>query len=304
MTFSKKFLILVVGPTASGKTTLSVKLAKHLGTEIISADSRQFYKEIAIGTAAPEPSSLQHVPHHFVGHLSIFDEYNVAHFEQDVLAMLSKLFKITSVVIMSGGSGLYIDAVCKGIDKLPDSDPKLRKKLEDKFKTEGIEAIQFQLRHLDPEYYNLVDIKNPKRLMRAIEICLQSGEKYSDLRHNKPKKRAFEIIKVGLELPRKELFNRINRRADQMLIKGWVDEAKAVFPYCKLNALNTLGFKELFTYLEGKCSLDFALEKIKTNTRRYAKRQLTWFKKDKEIHWFKPTDTKEIISFVEKQMTK
>ncbi len=291
---SNKYLVVLAGPSASGKTFLAVQLAKHFNTEIISADSRQFYKEIPIGTAAPELEYLSAVKHHFIGNLSIFDYYNVSKYEKDVLQLLDTLYKTNDIVIMAGGSGLYIDAVCNGIDELPNPDLTLRLQLENDFKSKGIEALQLQLKILDPEYYFQVDLKNPKRLIRAIEVCLQTGKKYSELRLKRKRQRDFKCIKIGLELPRQELFRRINNRVDIMMDRGWIKEAEKVFDYRNLNALNTLGYKELFNYLEGKNRLEFTLEKIKTNTRRYAKRQLTWFKKDKSIKWFDPSDIEKI----------
>ena len=302
MNSSKKILLVIAGPTASGKTQLAIHLAKHFHTEILSADSRQFYKELPIGTAAPNKEELLTVKHHFVGHLSIFDRYNVSKYEKEVLQLLEQLWKKHHLVIMEGGSGLYINAVCHGIDELPDPDLSLRQQLEMELQTNGIVSLQKQLNSLDPIYYEYVDKKNPKRLMRAIEVCLQTGKKYSELRINKPQPREFRCIKIGLELPRAQLFERINHRADTMIKSGWIDEAKTVFPHRRLNALNTVGYKELFAWIEGKMSFDFAIEKIKTSTRRYSKRQMTWFKKEKEIHWFQPADRKEIIEFVNKSM--
>ncbi len=297
---TEKTLIVIAGPTASGKTAVAIEIARHFNTEIISADSRQFYKEIPIGTAAPDMDQLLQIKHHFVGHLSITDEYNVSNFEQDVLSLLNQKFTEHDVMIMAGGSGLYINAVCNGIDDLPDPDKKLREELNRKLDKEGIEALQQQLKVLDPEFYNQVDLQNPKRLMRAIEVCLQTGKKYSDLRKNSKAKRDFNILKVGLTLPREELFNRINRRTDIMLKNGWLEEAEKIYPYRHLNPLNTVGYKELFKYIDGEWSLEQAIEKIKTNTRRYAKRQLTWFKKDSEINWFSPADVESIINFIKK----
>ncbi len=293
-------LLVIAGPTASGKTGLAIALARHFNTEIISADSRQFYREIPIGTAAPTKEQLSRVPHHFVGNLSIADDYNVSQYEKEVLALLDEKFKENNLMLMTGGSGLYINAVCNGIDELPDSDPVLRDELNTIFQQKGIAALQEMLRQLDPEYYAQVDQNNPKRLLRAIEVCRQSGKKYSGLRKNKPVQRDFNILKIGLELPREILNQHINHRADEMLKNGWLEEAKTVFPYRHLNALNTVGFKELFTYLDGKWPLEQAIEKIKTNTRRYAKRQMTWFRKDTEIHWFTPNDKKNIILFIKK----
>ncbi len=290
-------LIVLLGPTASGKTDLAIALAQHFKTEIISADSRQFYKEIPIGTAAPNADQLALVKHHFVGHLSIQDNYNVFRFEQDVLKLLEKGFKSHDVFVMTGGSGLYIDAVCQGIDELPDPDIGLRNSLEKLFKEQGIEVLQQKLKELDPVYFQSVDLKNSKRLMRAIEVCLQTGKPYSQQRLNKGKERPFNIIKVGLDMPREILNQRINLRTDEMINAGWLNEAKAVFPLRDLNALNTVGYKELFSYFDGERTLEEALVKIKTNTRRYAKRQMTWFRKDKSIQWFEPGKVEEIVGF-------
>ncbi len=290
-------LIVLLGPTASGKTDLAIALAQHFKTEIISADSRQFYKEIPIGTATPNADQLALVKHHFVGHLSIQDNYNVFRFEQDVLKLLEKGFKSHDVFVITGGSGLYIDAVCQGIDELPDPDIGLRNSLEKLFKEQGIEVLQQKLKELDPVYFQSVDLKNSKRLMRAIEVCLQTGKPYSQQRLNKGKERPFNIIKVGLDMPREILNQRINLRTDEMINAGWLNEAKAVFPLRDLNALNTVGYKELFSYFDGERTLEEALVKIKTNTRRYAKRQMTWFRKDKSIQWFEPGKVEEIVGF-------
>ena len=286
MTNKKNTLIVLVGPTASGKTDLAIKLAEKLGTEIVSADSRQFYREIPIGTAAPDKEQLAAVPHHFIGHLSVTDDYNVSRFEQDVLRLLEEKFRHYRQMIMVGGSGLYIDAVCRGIDDLPDPDPEIRRKLNALFEREGIEALRTKLKELDPEYYEIVDLGNPKRLLRAIEVCMQTGATYTSLRRNEPKEREFNIVKIGLEMERSMLNERINRRTEMMFENGWLKEAEAVYPLKHLNALNTVGFKEIFAYFDGSMTLEEAKEKIKTNTRRFAKRQMTWFKKDKEIRWF------------------
>ena len=295
----KPTLLVIAGPTASGKTDIAIKLAKHFNTEIISADSRQFYKEIPLGTAAPTQSQLDEVKHHFVGNLSIFDDYNVSQYEKDVLKLLDDLFKKHNIVIMAGGSGLYIDAVCKGIDELPDPDPLLRKELNERFENEGIISLQKELETLDPEYFEVVDKKNPKRLMRAIEVCRQTGKKYSELRKNKPAPRNFDIIKTAIDIDRKTLFERIENRTDIMLENGWLEEAEAVYPFRHLNSLNTVGFKELFKYISGEWTLELATEKIKTNTRRYAKRQITWFKKDRDIIWVENGNINNIIKLTE-----
>lgn len=298
MNTAEKTLIVIVGPTASGKTALAIELAKKFKTKIISADSRQFFKEIPIGTAAPTKEQLKEVAHYFIGNLSITDNYNVSQFEKDALQLLDKEWKNQDQLIMVGGSGLYVNAVCKGIDDLPDPDKELRKKLNEYYERDGIEAIQLKLKELDPEYYKNVDINNPIRLLRAIEVCLQTGNTYTSLRKNKPKKRDFQIIKLGLEIERNILNERINKRTDEMMKSGWLEEARTVYPYRQLNALNTVGFKELFAYFDGKMTFKDATEKIKTNTRRFAKRQMTWFKKDAEISWFNPKDKEKIISYL------
>lgn len=298
MNTAEKTLIVIVGPTASGKTALAIELAKKFKTNIISADSRQFFKEIPIGTAAPTKEQLKEVSHYFIGNLSITDNYNVSQFEKDALQLLDKEWKNHDQLIMVGGSGLYVNAVCKGIDDLPDPDKELRKKLNEYYERDGIEAIQLKLKELDPEYYKNVDVNNPKRLLRAIEVCLQTGNTYTSLRKNKPKKRDFQIIKLGLEIERNILNERINKRTDEMVKSGWLDEARTVYPYRQLNALNTVGFKELFAYFDGKMTFKDATEKIKTNTRRFAKRQMTWFKKDAGISWFNPKDKEKIISYL------
>ncbi|MCB2208459.1 MAG: tRNA (adenosine(37)-N6)-dimethylallyltransferase MiaA [Bacteroidetes bacterium] len=295
----KKTLIVLVGSTASGKTGLAIELAKRFKAEIISADSRQFYQEIPIGTAAPTKEQLQKVPHHFVGNLSIKDNYNVSQFESDVLRLLEEKWKTYDQMIMVGGSGLYVNAVCHGIDKLPDPDETLRDELNDLFEKKGLAALQIKLKKLDPEYYELVDINNPKRLLRAIEVCMQTGNTYSSLRKNKPKPRPFEIVKIGLELERKLLNERIHMRTDEMMKRGWINEAESVHPNKHLNALNTVGYKELFAYFEGELSLEEAVTKIKTNTRRFAKRQMTWFKKDPEIKWFNPENKERIFNYLD-----
>jgi tRNA dimethylallyltransferase len=298
----KPCLIVIVGPTGIGKTTLALELAKKLDAEIISADSRQIYKEIPVGTAAPSMSELKSVKHHFVGTLSITDNYNASMFENDVLELLETYFKKKKIMIMVGGSGLYIEAVCKGIDVLPDADENLRGELDDFFRLEGIEGLRKRLKLLDPVYYKEVDINNPKRLLRAIEVCLQTGVPFSQQRTGKKAERPFNIIKIGLELPRGQLYERIESRLSIMLDDNWLDEAKTVFGHRNENALNTVGYKELFKYLNGEWDLETAIGKIKINTRRYAKRQMTWFKRDSEINWFSPIETKYIFDFVDKKI--
>lgn len=294
----KKFLLVFLGPTAVGKTRVALEVAQWLGTEIISADSRQFYRELKIGTASPTPDELQTVPHHFVGQLSVSEPYNVSAFENDVLDFLDSYYAVHSSAVMVGGSGLYLDAVCKGIDYLPDPDESLRSALKEEIRTAGLDPLKERLRTLDPEYYAEVDLNNPNRVMRALEVCIMTGQTYSSLRKNKPKKRDFEILKIGLTRPREELVGIIHDRVDQMIAAGLVDEVRGVSGFRHLNALNTVGYKEIFQYLEGTWSLDKAIEKIKTNTRRYAKRQMTWFNRDKEIHWFHPDELDGIKSLI------
>ena len=295
---NSKYLIVVLGPTAIGKTAFAIRLAQYYNAEIISADSRQFYHEMRIGTAYPDPEELAAAKHHFVGNLSIGDTYNVARYEEEVLALLDTLYEKQDVAILSGGSGLYIDAVCKGIDDLPDHDPKLRQSLKEEMKRIGLGAFAEKLKLLDPEYYEVVDLNNPNRLLRAVEVCLQTGSTYTALRKNTNKPRPFRMIKVGLNTERDILFDRIAERVDRMMEKGLLEEVKQLLPYRDHNALNTVGYKELIAHLDGAVSLELAVEKIKTNTRRYAKRQLTWFKRDEEIRWFEPTDLSGVIEWI------
>jgi tRNA dimethylallyltransferase len=301
---NNKWLIVISGPTAVGKTALSIRLARHFQTEIISADSRQFFKEMVIGTARPLSAEQAGIKHHFLGHLSIHNDYNASRFEAEVLQLLEKKFNQYEHIIMTGGSGLYIDAVCNGIDDFPDTDESLRKKLLQSYQNHGIEWLRQELKKSDPEYYKIVDLQNPKRLLRALEVCLTSGKKYSKLRTTPAKQRPFNTLKIAINLPRQELFDRINRRTDQMIEQGLVEEARKLYHYRHVNALNTVGYKELFRYFDGLISLEQAIEDIKTQTRRYAKRQLTWLKKDNSLHWFSPQDTDDIISLIEGQSGK
>ena len=295
----KNILIVLLGPTAIGKTNVAIHLAKALNAEILSADSRQFYRELKIGVAAPSVEELKAVKHHFIGHLSMTEYYNVSRFEHDVLEILYDYFKNHKYAILVGGSGLYIDAVCNGIDELPDPDEKLRGKLKKDLENHGIEYLKEKLKKLDPEYYEKVDLNNPNRILRALEVCLMTGKTYSSLRNNQPKNRDFSIVKIGLNRPREELFTIIEDRVDKMIESGLVNEVEGLKEYRDLNSLNTVGYKEIFKYLYGEWSLEKAIEKIKTNTRRYAKRQLTWFKKDEEIKWFHPGEKDQIISYIE-----
>jgi tRNA dimethylallyltransferase len=295
---SPAMLIVLTGPTAVGKTSLSIELATTLSVEILSADSRQFYQEMKIGTASPSAELLKLVPHHFISHLSIHDYYNVSRFESDALQRLDHLFETSSSAFLVGGSGLYINAVCHGIDELPDPDGALRQQLKHLYQNEGIKPLQDKLRELDPIYFEQVDQLNPKRLLRAIEVCLTTGVTFSSLRKNEPKPRKFRILKIGLQRDRKELNNRINSRVDQMMEEGLLEEVKELLPYRHLNALNTVGYKELFDHIDGKYSLGQAVDKIKTNTRRFAKRQMTWFRRDQEINWFHADDLQSIYQFI------
>lgn len=277
---SDRTLLIVTGPTAVGKTAYTIELAERLGTPIISADSRQMYREMRIGTAAPTAEELSRVQHYFVGNLSIHDYYNVSMFEQQVLELLETLFVDHPVVIMTGGSPQYIDAVCNGIDELPDPDPDIRQYVNQLYQTNGLEALCAQLATLDPDYYAQVNHNDHKRMIRAVEVSLQMKRPYSQCLHQTKKQRDFKIEKYYLNRPREVLFDRISHRVDLMMEQGLLEEARQLLPYRNLNALNTVGYKELFDYFDGKCSLEQAVTDIKTHTRRYAKRQLTWFKRD------------------------
>ena len=286
MTSMRKTLISIVGPTAIGKTALSIQLAQCFNCEIISSDSRQFFKEMSIGTAVPTKEELSTVKHHFIQNRSIFEGYSVGQFERDALIKLDELFKDNNYVVMVGGSGLYVDAVLKGLDYFPDVNPEIRAKLNERLKSEGIESLQNQLKELDIESYNTIEIQNPHRLVRALEICLGTEKPYSFFK-NKPKEpRVFTPIKIGLTADREILYNRINQRVDIMMNDGLLDEARELHKHKDLNALQTVGYRELFNYFNGNIDLEFAISEIKKNTRRFAKRQGTWFRKDLEIKWF------------------
>lgn len=293
-----KQLIIIAGPTAVGKTSFAINLAKELKTEIISADSRQFYQELTIGTAKPSLEQLGQVNHHFINNLSIHDYYNVARYETEVLTTLNNLFRVKDQVVMVGGSGLYIDAVCNGIDELPDVDLKLRLELKNKLQKEGIEAIRTKLMKLDPEFYEIVDTSNPSRMLRALEVCLATGRKYSDLRKAPRRLRNFKITKIGLNIEREQLYSMINNRVDLMLDQGLVEEVKLNLKYRELNALNTVGYKEIFKYFDGEISLEQAITDLKTNTRRYAKRQLTWFRKGEQYQWYRPNELEVVMQIL------
>ncbi len=298
-----KYLITIVGSTAIGKTGLSIALAQHFKTEIISCDSRQFYKEMTIGTAVPTNEELASVPHHFIQDRSIFEDYSVGQFEKDAVRKLDELFQKYDLLVMVGGSGLYIDAVLKGLDDFPDIDENIRKELKDRLKTKGIRPLQEQLKRLDYETYQKIDLENHQRVIRALEICIGTGRPYASFLTDKQSKRNFTPIKIGLTADREIIYKRINQRVDMMIEQGLVDEAKKLHTNKDLNALQTVGYKELFAYFQDKCTLDFAIAEIKKNTRRFAKRQGTWFRKDDQIKWFDyQRDRNDIIKYIEQQV--
>ena len=296
-----KTLIVITGPTAVGKTDLCLDIAKYFGIPIINADSRQIYREIKIGTAAPTEEQLQQVRHYFVGTQALTDYYSASIYEQEVMSLLDTLFQTSDYALLSGGSMMYIDAVCNGIDDIPTVDDETRNTLKRRLAEEGLESLCEQLRVLDPEHYEIVDKKNPRRVVHALEICLMTGRTYTSFRTNEHKERPFNIIKIGLTRDREIIYERINRRVDIMMEQGFLDEARSVYPLRHLNALNTVGYKELFAYLDGTWSLDEAIERIKGNTRRYARKQLTWYKKDPLVTWFSPDDKKLILNHIIKQ---
>ena len=302
MTMStKRQLIVVVGPTASGKTDLSIALARHYNAPIISTDSRQVYKGLAIGTAYPTEEQLQAVEHHFIAELELTEDFNCGQYEQQALERLDTLFETHDTVVAVGGSGLYVRALCEGMDNLPQADAALRDSLKERLQIEGVEALAEQLKELDPEYYNIVDRQNPARVMRALEVCLSSGCKYSELRSGERKERDFQIVKVGVTMPREQLYDRVNRRVDMMIAAGLEAEARAVLPYRHCNSLRTVGYSEMFDYFDGVTTLEQAVELIKRNTRHYAKRQLTWFRRDAEVQWFNPSDREQIVKYIDSQ---
>lgn len=294
----EKYLVVIAGPTASGKTAAAIKVASTLGTLIISADSRQFYKEIPIGTAAPSKEEQNAVQHFMIHNLSIDQKYDVAEYERDVLTLLKKLFLTHDTVVLTGGSGLFIDAVCNGIDEMPDISQENRDKVDNLYKKGGLTALQDELKRLDPDYFEIVDKNNPRRLQRALEVCYQTGLPYFSFRKNTKKERDFKIIKVALLCERAELINRINTRVEKMISEGLVNEVKSVYAKRHLNSLNTVGYKEIFEYLDGKASLSEAIEQIKINTRQYAKRQMTWLRKNDDYQWFDYNDIDSMIDYI------
>lgn len=294
-----KRLLVIVGPTGSGKTDLSIRLAQHYGAPILSTDSRQFYRGMPIGTAQPDAEQLQAAEHHFIASHDIKENLNCGEYAVQALSCLERLFATHDWVVAVGGSGLYVKALCEGMDDLPQADPALRAELSRRLETEGVDALAAELQRLDPLYYEEVDRKNPARVVRALEVCLQTGRSYSAQRSGKRTPRPFGIVKVGIDLPREELYERIDRRVDRMLADGLEAEARALYPYRSLNALQTVGYREFFDYFDGRTSYDEAVELIKRNSRRYAKRQLTWFRRDAEIRWFSPWDDAAIIAYVD-----
>ncbi len=297
-----KTLVVILGPTGVGKTDTCIRVAKHFNVPIINADSRQIFQEIPIGTAAPTQVQQQEIIHYFVGSHHLDDYYSASMYEQDVLSLLEKLFTSQDIALMSGGSMMYIDAVCNGIDDIPTVDEQTRQWMKQRLHDEGLPALVEELRQLDPIHYDFVDKNNPRRVVHALEICHMTGKTYTSFRTNKIKERPFQILKIGLNLPREELYQRINQRVLNMIQEGWVEEALKVYPKRELNSLHTVGYRELFDYLDGLYTLDEAIEKIQSNTRRYMRKQLTWFKRDQKIWWFSPNNIEEIINYISKSI--
>ena len=295
---SAKTLIVITGPTAVGKTALCLDIAQHFGIPVINADSRQIYKELKIGTASPTIEQMRRVPHYFVGSLSLHDYYSASLFEQQALEILQREFEHSDYALLTGGSMMYIDAVCNGIDEIPTVDDATRELLKSRLSNEGLEPLVEELRRLDPEYYEIVDKQNPRRVVHGLEICLMTGKTYTSFRKREKKERPFRIVKIGLNRDREELYNRINQRVDQMMTDGLLDEAQRLYPMRHMNALNTVGYKEMFAYIDGTWTLEEAVERIKGNTRRYARKQLTWYKKDEQIRWFHPDEIEQIYSYI------
>ena len=296
-------LVVILGPTGVGKTELSLQIAEFLGSPIISSDSRQLYKDLPIGTAAPTAEQLARVKHYMVGTLSLSDYYSASQFEEEVLSLLNTLYQALPAVVMSGGSMMYIDAVCQGIDDIPPVNPEIRHAIYKQFEKEGLDSLLAELKEKDPIHYEEVDRKNHKRVIHALEICRTTGRPYSSFRTHTQKERPFRIIKIGLNRQREKLYDRINQRVDQMMSEGLLEEARRVYPFRQLNSLNTVGYKELFNFLDGVWPLDLAIEKIKRNTRIYAKKQMTWFKRDPEITWFHPNDKEQILKFLQDRLS-
>lgn len=298
----KKSLIVLLGPTAVGKTELSLQLAERLGCPIISADSRQLYRDMVVATAAPTREQLARVPHHFIGTLSLTDYYSAAQYEADALALIERLFTRHDTLLLTGGSMMYIDAVCNGIDEIPTISEEVRRAVVTRYEEAGLDVLLEELLRLDPDFYEKVDRRNPKRVIHAVEICRMTGQPYSSLRTETKKERPFDIVKIGLTRPREELYERINSRVDAMMRDGLEAEARRLYPYRHLNALNTVGYKEMFAYFDGTYDLPAAVEKIKRNTRVYARKQMTWFRRDDTIVWFTPDDRLKLFAYVEKRL--
>lgn len=294
-----KTLIVLIGPTGVGKTDLSIKIAEKYNSPIISADSRQLYSELKIGTAAPSEEYLRKIKHYFVGTLKLTDYYSAAQYESEVINLLNELFYTNDTILLTGGSMMYIDAICKGIDDIPTVDNDTRQMMMYKYEKDGLERLCAELKLLDPEYYSIVDLKNPKRVIHALEICYMTGKTYTSFRTGNKKERPFRIIKIGLNRDREELYERINKRVDIMINDGLIDEVRSVYQYKNLNSLNTVGYKEIIQYLDGNWTLDHAIEKIKQNSRIYSRKQMTWFKRDNEIKWFHPDRENEIMEYIE-----
>ncbi len=299
---SEKYLLMLVGPTAVGKTSMAINLAKKFNTEIVSCDSRQFYKEMELGTAKPDSQELMQVPHHLIDNLSIHEDYDVRRFEGDALKILDSLFQNHDIVVMTGGSGLFVDAIVKGFDEIPEIGNEVRDSLIRDYEEKGLPFLQDELKKVDPEYFDLVDRMNPQRLMRGIEVFRGTGKKFSSYRNRKPVNRPFKTIELGLELDREVLYERINRRMDLMIEAGLFEEAEKLFSFRHLNALQTVGYSEIFGFMEGEYDREEAIRLLKRNSRRYAKRQLTWFRKNEKIVWFNPNQESEIIEYVESQL--
>ncbi len=294
----KKKLIVILGPTAVGKSDLSIEIAKYFNAPIVSSDSRQVYKQMNIGTAVPSAEQLSQVKHYFIQTKDISERFTAGMFELEALETLSEIYKHTDYAVLTGGSGLYIDALCDGFDNVPDEDSSVRKSLQELYERDGIEALTSRLKDLDNEYYSQVDLSNPQRVMRGLEVCISTGKPYSEFRKGQSKQRDFDIIKIGLNIEREILYDRINRRVDIMINEGLVEEAKSLYPFREYNALQTVGYKEFFDYFDGKTTLEEAIELLKRNTRRYAKRQLTWFRRTENVKWFEPSEFAEIINHI------
>jgi tRNA dimethylallyltransferase len=302
MATKRKDLIVIIGPTGVGKTELSLRVAERYSTEIVSADSRQLYADLKIGTAAPTDQQLARVKHHLVGTLQLTDYYSAARYEEEAMTIITNLFQSHDNVVLTGGSMMYVDAVCNGIDDIPTVDAETRQLMMQRYEEEGLERLCAELRLLDPEYYNIVDLKNPKRVIHALEICYMTGRTYTSFRTQQKKARPFNIIKVGLTRDREELYERINRRVDIMMEEGLLEEARRFYDLRSLNSLNTVGYKELYAYMEGTTTLEFAVEKIKQNSRIYSRKQMTWFKRDESIRWFHPDNEKEIMDYIQQSI--